>query len=365
MLQELSVVVVTRVETRAVRVPLPQPQRTAAGVINEAPLLLVDLHTDEGVTGRSYLFGYWSFTLRPLADLIQALVEDSVVGKSLAPLEIERRLRSRLTLIGSKGLAGMAVAAIDMAAWDALAQLARLPLVQLLGGSPKPLRAYESFGMCQPAEAAASAAASVGRGFRALKFKIGWPSLAEDMAVVKAIRGEVGHQILLMVDFNQSLSVVEAIRRGAVLDSEGLGWIEEPVRANDFAGSAQIAARLDTPIQAGESWSGVGDFSEAIRVSASDLLMPDVQQVGGVTGWMQVAALAHAAGKGVSSHVFVEFSSHLLACSPTADWLEYLDLAGPILAEPFPIVQGTLTAPSRAGSGLLWDEAAIRRLGAA
>lgn len=341
--------------------PLKQPITTSSGSITEAPLLLIDLETEEGVTGRSYLFGYQAFALKPLNDLVLSLA-DTIKGDAVAPFDLERKLRARFTLLGgAHNLSGIAVSGIDMAAWDALACALRTPLVALLGGERKPIKAYNSLGMLQPGDAADQAAKSVEAGYRALKIKIGWPTVEEDLAVVRAARKNLPEQVALMVDFNQSLTVNEAIRRGWILDHEGVYWIEEPLRCDDFQGHARVAAELRTPMQMGENFSGPADMQEALRANASDFVMPDVQQIGGITGWLRAAALAQAAGKEVSSHIFVEHSAHLLPVTPTCHWLEYLDVAGALLNEPLEVIGGSLRAPDRPGTGLSWDEDAVKR----
>jgi mandelate racemase len=140
-----------------------------------------------------------------------------------------------------------------------------------------------------------------------------------------------------------------------------VAWIEEPVRADDLRGAAEVAAALQTPVQIGENFCGSFEMEEALRLRAADLVMPDVQQIGGVTGWLRAAALAHAVGVPCSSHLFIEASAHLLAVTPTCHWIEYLDVAAPVLVEPLRPVDGALAAPSRPGLGLVWDEAAVRR----
>lgn len=348
------------IQARAVVAPLEPPVRTASGHVAQAPLLLIDLMTDEGVIGRSYLFGYHSFTLEPLRGLVLAL-GDVIKGDELAPVELDKTLRGRMTLFGARGLQGMAVAGIDMAAWDALAVAADVPLVNLLGGRPRPIPAYNSLGMIPPGEAADEAAKTVAAGFTAMKVKIGWPTLAEDLAVVRAARKALGDDVALMVDFNQSLAIPEAIRRGRVLDGEGIAWIEEPVRADDYRGAAEIAAQVATPIQIGENFNGVHEMELALSLKASDLVMPDPQQIGGVTGWLRAAALAQAAGAPCSSHIFIEVSAHLLAVTPTCHYIEYLDVAAPILAEPLRPIDGAIQAPARPGIGLEWNEEAVQR----
>lgn len=351
---------VRNVQARPVLAPLELPIRTASGSVTQAPLLLIDLTTHEGVVGRSYLFGYQPFTLSPLRDLVLALAE-GIKGAPVAPVDLDRALRARLTLFGTRGLQGMAVAGLDMAAWDALAVAAGVPLAILLGGRPRPIPAYNSLGMIPPDEAADAASKTVAAGFRAIKIKIGWPSLAQDLAVVRATRRVLPDEMAFMVDFNQSLSTPEAIRRGRALDGEGVAWIEEPVRADDYRGAAEVAAALATPIQLGENFNGPFEMEQALRAKACDLVMPDPQQIGGVTGWLRAAALAQAAGAPCSSHIFIEISSHLLAVTPTCHWIEYLDVAAPILAEPFTPVDGALQAPTHPGIGLTWNEDAVRR----
>ncbi len=348
------------IRTSPVIAPLARQVRTATGSVTDAPLLLIDLETSEGVTGRAYLFSYFSLALKALDEMVRALAP-IVIGKPLAPFELERSLRQRLTLLGSTNLAGMAVAGLDMAAWDALARSQEIPMATLLGGLPRPIPAYDSLGMYAPAEAGEQAARARGEGFRALKLKLGWPELDADIACVRAVRRVLPDDFALMVDYNQSLTVAEAVRRGQALDDEGVTWIEEPVRASDFEGAAKVAAEVATPISIGENFSSSFDMHRALQMEAADFVMPDVQQIGGVTGWLRAAGLAQAYGVEMSGHCFPDVSSHLLAVTPTAHWLENLDLAGRVLAEPFQVRDGTLTAPDRPGFGLEWDRAAVEK----
>ena len=349
------------VRTTPVIAPLARPISTASGQVESAPLILIDLETREGITGRAYLFAYFPFALKPLDALVRELAA-MAVGAVVDPQALDAKLRARFTLLGgTRGLAGLAIAGLDMAAWDALAIAAGLPLARLLGASPRPIRAYNSFGMIRPEGAGEAAEDTVSQGMTGLKIKIGWPTLAEDLAVVRAVRRALPEACALMVDFNQSLDVTEAIRRSRALDQEGVHWIEEPVRCDDFAGSAAVAHAVETPIQTGENMAGTFELRTALAASASDLLMLDAQQIGGVTGWMRGAALAHAAGRAVSSHAFIEVSSHLLASTPTCDWLEYFDKAHAILAEPLPVIQGCVAARETPGTGLTWNMEAVER----
>jgi len=175
------------------------------------------------------------------------------------------------------------------------------------------------------------------------------------------VRRAVGDGVALMADYNQALSVAEALRRVEALAGAGLAWVEEPTLADDYAGHAQIRAKAALPIQMGENWWGPHDMAKGLAAGASDLGMPDAMKIGGVTGWLRAAALAEAAGLPISSHLFPEISAHLLAVSPTAHWLEYVDWAEPILQEPLHVAGGSVTAPEAPGCGIAWDEAGVQR----
>src|ERR671917_1117899 len=345
-----------------VDVPMNRPLKTGGGEVSSAAMVLIDLLTEEGITGCSYLFCPTPLVLKPLAKLLSNLAP-SIEGDSLAPLEIERKLQERFRLLGPQGLVAMATAGIDMAAWDALAKSCEMPLVRLLGGKAGRIPAYNScgLGMIGPERAAEEAQELLAPGFSAIKVRLGYQELETDLEVVRAIRDAVSEGIVLMSDYNQALSVVEAQRRAAALEDEGLYWIEEPIRANDYSGHAQIRGDTKTPIQIGENWWEPHDAARSIEVGASDYVMPDDMKIGGVTSWLRTAALAEAAGFPLSSHLFPEISAHLLAVSPTRHWLEYVDWANPILEEPLKIEDGHALPPDTPGIGISWDEEAVRR----
>lgn len=344
----------------AVEVPMTYALGTSAATVRAAPLLLIDLETDQGVTGRAYLFCYLPAAAPAIVSLL-AEVERTVRGDRLAPVELAAKLSKRFTLIGVQGIVRMAMAALDVACWDALAVAAGLPLVSYLGGVPQPIPAYNScgLGLMAPGAVADEAEKLLAGGFRAVKLRLGYPTLEADLAAVHAVRARLPADVAVMVDFNQALSVAEALRRGRALDGEGLYWIEEPIRHDDYAGAAVLVRALATPIQIGENFSGPRAMAEALAASACDYVMPDLERIGGVTGWQHAAGFAAARNIEMSSHLFPEVSAHLLAVTPTRHWLEYVDWANPILAEPLRIVDGKAVIPDRPGNGLAWNEDAV------
>ena len=345
---------------RAVRVPMAEPHRTASGVITESPLVLTDVITDQGVVGHSVVFTYTTLALKPTAELIQNL-ETLIKGDELAPAEVEQKLAKRFRLLGPQGLVGIAMAAIDMALWDAMARLHSASLVRLLGCAAKEIPVYAGIGYDGVDGCAEQAERWAARGIRGVKAKIGYPTVQQDVAVIRAMRKAAGDEMAIMVDYNQCLTPAEAVERLRILDEEGLTWVEEPTLAHDFAGHAMIAREARTPIQCGENWWGTQDLQNALDAGASDNAMPDVMKIGGVTGWMRAAALAQAKGVRMSSHLWPEISAQLLCCTPTAHWLEYADWWNPVIASPLQIINGAAIASDAPGAGVDWNEDAVRR----
>ncbi|HVY16973.1 MAG TPA: enolase C-terminal domain-like protein [Rhodopila sp.] len=345
-----------------VEVPMARPLGTSAQIMRTAPLLLIDLETAEGIAGHAYLFCY----MRMAPGLIAAVladIQEALLGERLAPVDFSTRLSRRYRLLGAQGIVRMALAGFDVACWDALSLAAGLPLASYVGSRPRPIPAYNSngLGLMPPEAAADEAEALLEQGFRAVKLRLGRPTAEQDLAVVRAVRRRLPDSVALMADYNQALTVTEAIRRGQALDGEGLYWIEEPTRHDDYAGHARIAAALKTPVQIGENFAGAPAMAAALAADACDYVMPDLERIGGVTGWQRAAALASAAGIEMSSHIFPEASAHLLAATPTCHWLEYVDWAAPILAEPLRIADGLAQVPDRPGSGVSWDQDAVKR----
>ena len=350
------------VRARGVSVPMKLPLGTSAGTLKSAALLLVDVETAEGVTGRSYLFCYLPAAAPAIAAMLGE-IERTAKGDRIEPADLWAKLARRFKLIGVQGIVRMALAGFDCACWDALALAAGVPLVTLLGGTPRRVRAYNSngLGLMAPEAAADEAEKLLEGGFGAVKLRLGYPTLAADLAAVRAVRNRLPDSIELMVDYNQALSAVEALERGRALDSEGIAWIEEPIRHDDFRNCAELASMLATPVQIGENFSLPEQMEEAILANACDFVMPDLERIGGVSGWRRAMILAARSKKPMSSHLFPETSAHLLAVTPTCHYLEYVDWADAILEEPLAIVDGEAVIPGKPGSGVSWNEEAVKR----
>ena len=353
--------IVRDVTVRSVVVPLRRPLATRVGDFSRWPLVLIDVTSEQGIVGRSYLAPYLSRAAAALVPVIRDL-GDEMRGRPAAPAAAFGAARGWLGLAGYQGLALAAVAGLDIALWDALAKAAGLPLARLLGGTMEPVPAYNSngLGLIPPAATGDEALELLAEGgFTALKVRVGRDNAADDVAAVRRVRAAVGDQVTLVADYNQGLALGEALERCRGLDAEGLAWIEEPLRYDDLDGHARIARDIATPVMLGENFYGPRAMLAAIRAQACDLVMPDLMRIGGVTGWLQAAAIADAAGIPASSHLYPEVSGHLLRVTPTGQWLEWQDWAHPVLARPFEVRSGQLHLPDVPGHGLEWDEDAV------
>jgi len=348
-------------------VPVLAPMRytlgTSAAAIKGAPLLLLDVRTSDGIVGRGYTFAYKPSGARGIVHVLDDALE-LMRGDALAPLDIARKLERRFALLGVTGIVRLALSVLDMALWDAVAIGLGQPLVRVLGAAPRPVLAYNSNGLGLMApEAAADEALKLlaDGGFKAVKLRLGYPTVAGDVAAIRAVRKAIAADVTLLTDYNQALTTVEALARGRAIQHEGIAWIEEPIRHDDYAGNAQLARELEVPIQIGENFNGPAEMRAALAAGGFDRVMPDAQYIHGVTGWLEAAALAHAARMPMSTHTFVEASAHLLCATPTADWLEVLDAAGGLRRAPLALRDGCIAPSEAPGLGIEWDTDAVAR----
>lgn len=349
------------ITVRPVVLKLKRPIVARLATITDWPLVLIDLTTEEGIVGRSYLEPYVVKSLRYLVPALQDF-GTMLKGRRLAPIELFEAARKSLHFVGYEGLSMIAAAGLDMAAWDALAKAAGLPLCVLLGGSIGSVRSYNSNGLwLREPEAVADEALLLRDegGFGGLKLRLGRENPRDDLATLAAVRAAVGDDIRLMVDFNQGLSFAEALHRCHAIDDHDLEWIEEPIVYDNLDGYSRLAAELKTPLQIGENFYGPREMHKALQKKACDLVMPDFMRIGGVSGWMRAAAIAGAEGIPISTHLYPEVAAHVMRVTETAHWLEWQNWVDPILQRPYQMNDGQLIIPDTPGVGLDWNEEVV------
>jgi mandelate racemase len=352
---------------RAVTVEVPVTRRIVSRVRETATVLdvLVWIDTDEGITGSAYVAGFTLGGTRAVRALLGDL-EPVVVGSQIdAWATTVAALWSATRLLGHGGVATFAVSAIEMAVWDIRARAANVPLARLLGATRTAVPAYASGGLWLVDETTLGrdAEAFAAAGFRAMKVRIGRSDPADDIAAARLVRRVAGDSITLVADANQGLTVPAAITLGnALADEAGIAWLEEPVAADDMAGHAAVAAALSVSVASGENRYRLGGFESLLAAGGADILMPDMQRVGGVHGWHAVAALAASAGAPITPHLYPEIGVHLVAATPGATWVEWMPWAEPLLLDPMLIRAGMAHVPETPGAGMAFDPAAVARL---
>ena len=352
---------VRSITARAVVLKLKRPVVGRIFSLSEWPIILIDLLTEEGITGRSYLEPYVVKSVRYLVPALHDL-GGMLKGRRLAPVELFEAARKSLHFVGYEGLSMIAASGLDMAAWDALAKAANQPLCVLLGGTVGSVKSYNSNGLWLKSPEAVAAEAIELRdegGFTGLKLRLGRERITDDLTTLDAVRKAVGDDMHLMIDFNQGLTLAEALQRCHVIDDHRLAWIEEPIVYDNLDGYVRLAAELKTPLQIGENFYGPREMHKALQRKACDLVMPGFMRIGGVTGWMRSAAIAGAAGIPMSTHLYPEVAAHVMRVTETAHWLEWQDWAAPILRQPYVIKDGHLHIPDVPGVGIEWNEDAV------
>ena len=255
---KLEKLTVESIRARPVVVTLRRPIVNGLTTVEDWPLILIDLLTAEGVTGRSYLEPYVVKAMRYLIPALEDLA-DLLKGRVVAPFDLFDSARKSLRYVGYGGQSLIAVSGLDMAAWDALAKAADVPLCVLLGGSVGSVPAYNSNGLWlkEPEALAQEAAELVTEGgFSALKLRLGRARSDADAAAIEAVRASVGEDVRLMIDYSQALDLAEALSRCHAIDELGLTWIEDPLVYDNLDGYARLTAELKTPVQTGEHFYG-------------------------------------------------------------------------------------------------------------
>ena len=356
---------ITAVRSRVVSVPVKKKVVSRVGVFDAMWNVLVDVESDEGLTGSTYLWAFSPAGAGALRQVLRELAEVAVGEDPFFTTRLWRRMWARITQWGHKGLAVIGMSGIDTAVWDLVGKALDKPLAHVLGANADRVLTYASEGLWLTDDLRALAREAEelrGRGFRAMKMRLGRPRMADDVEAVRVVRQAIGPDVTLMVDANQGWDADYTIRIGRHLEAFDLYWIEEPIPHDDLAGHARIAAALDTPLASGENVYSPQGFRDAIVLHAFDIVMPDVERVGGVTGWMRTAALAEAWNLPICSHLFPEISVHLVAAAPTACFLEHMPWGSDLFREQLELVDGMVPVPDRPGLGFTWDEATIRRL---
>jgi L-alanine-DL-glutamate epimerase-like enolase superfamily enzyme len=344
---------IERVTTELIRLQPPRPLATAGARVESLDYVAVHLETAGGLAG----LGYTCIYAGPEAGALHVMVDDlaSLVRGEDARFRgrILYALRRAMGALGKAGLSTAALAVYDLALWDIAGKAAGLPVYQLLGAVRDRLPVYYSslFLNLDEADLVAEAEQARLQGFRYVKMRCGRPTIAEDVRRVRAVLEVLGDDARLMVDCSRGFDAKRAIQLGRQLEPLGLVWIEEPTPPEDLAGSAQVAAALDTTLASGENAYTAAGVRAYIEQRAADLLQLDLQRMGGLTGWLEAAALCSAYGLPVSNHFFLDVTSHALCAYPREPIGEYVPWPSPFEMDAR-LIGGELVMGEAPGLGL-------------
>ena len=354
---------ITDIVVHRLSVPLPRPVRTARHNHGHADTVVVEMRADSGLVGSGYCFAFGPRKAAALAALVEDFA-DLYRGHAAAPQARFADAWRSMHFIGHTGLALMALSALDTACWDVAARGAGLPLFRLLGGDRTRVPTYASSGLWLDQsvdELLLEAEAFRVQGHRAMKMRIGRDDPEEDVERVRIVRDALGGDAALLADVNQGWDETTTVRIGRRLESQGLYWLEEPLPYEDLEGYARVTAALDMRIATGETDYGSLGMKRQLEARAADVLMPDLQRMGGPSEFMRAAALCQAWHQPVSSHLFTEACAHLLAAAPNALILEHMNWWQDLFSEPLLIEDGCVVLSEKPGIGVDLSQTALKR----
>jgi L-alanine-DL-glutamate epimerase-like enolase superfamily enzyme len=359
---------ITRVESDLLHVPLSRPRASpmeaAAGRLNHVVVLLTHVHTDAALTG----FGF-AYALQSSGRAFLAVAEDDLAPLLTGedPLDHQRiasKVYWSLQTVGRRGLVQQAYSATDLALWDLKGKAANLPLYKLLGGArdSAPVYGSDTAWLWMSVEEILDASRPyLDQGIMGIKVKVG-AEPNEDADKLARLREALGDEIWLGVDANERYDYGTALAMGHFFEEEvGADWFEEPLSCEDIEGHARLADKLEIPIAGGEMLFSADEFDVYIARRALAVLQPDVTRLGGLTGWLKVAARAEQHHLAISPHLLPEVGVHLACGLPAVSSVEYMPWLYPLFRNPPAIVGGRLVPPEGAGLGLDVDTEAVAK----
>ena len=359
---------ITALRTAVVRLPLPKPARSATLEIRSADAILVFLDTDQGVTGEGLCLTLNGVFLDFLRGMVHHFEPQLLGLDPMLAASFHKHALAEICCFGYTGVGHSlaSLAAVDAALWDLRGRAAGLNVSRLIGAAATAVPCYASGGLWLSSsidELQREAAGFLARGFRAIKMRVGGArSVAWNVERVRAVRKAVGPDVKLMADASQSLTVPEAVRLGHALEEFNLAWFEEPIPYWNHTGEAEITAALDTPIASGGSEHTSRGMLTMLQMKSADILVPDLQRMGGPTEFIRAGHLAAALDVPLSSRLFSEMCLSLLAAAPNAHILEHMPWFEPIYAERIELdAEGRALVPERPGWGFSFDPDTVRR----
>jgi L-alanine-DL-glutamate epimerase-like enolase superfamily enzyme len=351
---------ITAMETDVLRMPPGKPFMDAIHRFGaESGGVVLRLKTNSNVTGWGYVsFGAEIGGPRVVEDIMQGMLKPVLIGQDPT---LSKKLRHEMwratEYSGTSGLVTCAMAAVDMALWDIVGKVAKMPVFRLLGGYRSSLPTYDMCGWYYDNDDDLSQfqkqiQSALEEGFQAVKIKVGRFTLDDDVKRIKAAQALLGKDRRLMVDANQKFSFTDALDRGRVYQELGCFWYEEPMMPHEVKEFGALASELDIRIATGENLYGKYQFLDLLRAGGADVVQPDNRRAGGVSEWMEIGAIADAFNVELASHGGGPTNMHMLLAMPNAIYMESGSLKNDTAhVETLRLVNGEIPAPEDPGMG--------------
>ncbi len=353
---------ITGVKTRIIDLPFEKPIATSIHNMRSVGCVLLFIETSEGLTGESYAFTLNALRIKAFNEMVSGF-NHLLLGKDPTLVtEISETIWREINPTGYQGLTISALSTINTALWDLVGKIANLPLYRVFGACRETVKTYASGGLWLTQsidEMVAEAQEFIDRGFRSMKIRVGSEDILRDVERVRILREAVGPDIELLADANQAFTAKQAIRLGRRLEEFDLGWLEEPVNVNDLKGHTDVRRALDIPIATGETVYTRYGMRPLIQQSCADILMPDLQRIGGFTEMQRVCALASTFDIPVSTHIFTEQSLSIAGSIPSCISVEHMPWFSPLFNETMTIENGYIAIPERPGIGFSFSQDTI------
>jgi L-alanine-DL-glutamate epimerase-like enolase superfamily enzyme len=326
-------------------------------------LVVAQIRTDEGLAGLGYSLMFGGGGAESVLSYLDLRLKPLLIGED--PLAIERlweKMYRGDRGVRRVGIAGMAVSALDIGLWDIAGKAAKLPLYRMWGAATDRVACYGSggWGSYTEKDLVAEAERYAGMGCRYYKMKIHAPDPAVNRKRVETVKKALGPGIRMMVDANQKLDVLSAIRQARLLEDFDLVWYEEPVSSDDNVSCAEVAKSISIPVATGENHYTRYEFADLIEKKAARYLMPDVCRANGFSETLKIAHLAAGHGVAVSPHVVYEISIQVAAALANGFLVELMDWMPEDLFEELPACKdGVIRLPDRPGHGMTLHKNAI------
>ena len=355
---------ISKLHTQLVNIPLAKPIKTAIHDMRSVGCVLVSVHSDEGLVGEGYCFALNAVRLKAFDEIVKSFAP-LIEGQDADYIEgIWENIYQSLNAMGQKGMTIGALAAVDTALWDLQGKALNKPLHRIFGACRDRVKTYASGGLWLSQsinELCAEAQSFVDQGFLSMKIRVGKATWQEDIERVKTVRETIGNNIELLADANQSLNTKQAIKLGRELEAYDIGWFEEPVSAQNLTGHAEIRQKLDINIASGETEYTRYGMKAMLDVQACDILMPDLQRMGGISEMRKVAALSASYDVPISTHIFTEQSLCIAGSASNCISVEHMPWFEALYNESMEMDNGELLIPERPGTGFTFNQDAIAR----